>query len=318
MEHGNSGVHAVAVALYQSGGASSMVIGGLPLLMRAPIFGLFDLVYRLVKRYGSFTDLAADAATATMVRGAVAIAYRSPLAAQKIMHSIAAPIRAARGEDITQPLFFALASDSSADRGANKQELVYARTVSMGRSRTFFVGPQDLQAGRATAILVAYVMLRARLAVIQWIDRVFWCCVDEAAVMQSTANEVCGLLVRLQKEVLGYSVLVLVHANCHCADLAFRDAMDSNHAFLNHIADATNAVVKWYRNAPTRLRNLRRLSVSLHMCTVCVTAQQGYHPRSAQSAGVLHINVGGIGYQCVCRCNVRNKKLRPRVGCHSL
>ena len=135
-----SGVHAVAVALWKSGGASTTVIGALPLPVRAAIFDVFHLVYRPVKRYGSFTDLAADAAT--MVGGAVAPPYRSPLAAREIMHSIAAPIRAAREEDITQPSFFALVSGSSTDRGANKQELVYARTVSMGRSRTFFVGLQ--------------------------------------------------------------------------------------------------------------------------------------------------------------------------------
>ena len=57
--------------------------------------------------------------------------------------------------------------DSSTDWGANKQELVYARTVCMGRSRTFFVGLQDLQAGTAVAILAAYmqVMLCAGLPV---------------------------------------------------------------------------------------------------------------------------------------------------------
>ena len=141
-------MHVVAVALWQSGGASTTVIGGLPLLVRAAIFGLFHLVYQLVKRYGSFTDLAVDAATATMAGGAVAPAYCSPIAAREIMHSIAAPIRAARGEDITQPSFFALSSDSSTDRGANKQELVYARTVSMGRSRTFFVGLHNLAMSR--------------------------------------------------------------------------------------------------------------------------------------------------------------------------
>ena len=43
MEHENSGLHAVAVALWQSGGASTTVIGGLPLC--AAIFGLFHLAY---------------------------------------------------------------------------------------------------------------------------------------------------------------------------------------------------------------------------------------------------------------------------------
>ena len=39
VERGNSGVHAVAVALWQSGGASTTVIGGLSLPVRAAIFG---------------------------------------------------------------------------------------------------------------------------------------------------------------------------------------------------------------------------------------------------------------------------------------
>ena len=117
----------------------------------------------------------------------------------------------------------------------------------MGRSRTFFVGLQDLQPATAVAILAAckQVMLRAGLPVDQWIGRVFWYCADGAAVMQSAANGVCGLLVRLHKEVLGYSVLEPVHANCHRADLAFRDVMDSSHAILDHVADTTNAVVTW-------------------------------------------------------------------------
>ena len=267
VDHGNSSLHAMAVALWQSGGASTRVIGGLPLPVRAAIFGLFHLIYRLVKHYGSFTELAADAATATMVGGALVQAYRSPLTAGGVMHSVAAPIRAAREADVTQPSFFAPVSDILTDRGANKQELVYARTVSMGRSRTSFPGLQDLQAGTAVAIIAAYeqVMLRAGLPVDQWIGRVFWYCADGVAVMESTANGVYSLLVRLHKKVLGYSVPVRVHANCHRADLAFRDAMASSHAFVDHVAHTTNAVVTWYQNAPTPLRNLRCLSGSLHI-----------------------------------------------------
>ena len=50
VEHGNSSVHAVALALWQSGGAFTTV-GGLPLPVRAAIFGMFQLVYQLVKRF---------------------------------------------------------------------------------------------------------------------------------------------------------------------------------------------------------------------------------------------------------------------------
>ena len=92
-----------------------------------------------------------------------------------------------------------------------------------------------------------------------------WYCADGASVMQSDGNGVAGLLMKLQREVIGYSLLVPVHANCHRADLAFRDAMDSSHEFLDHVADTMNAIVVWYRNAPTRLRNLRRLSLALQI-----------------------------------------------------
>ena len=54
------------------------MIGGLPLPVRQAIVGLFHMVYRLVKRYGRFSQLAADAETATLVGGQVAPAYRSP------------------------------------------------------------------------------------------------------------------------------------------------------------------------------------------------------------------------------------------------
>ena len=126
--------------------------------------------------------------------------------------------------------FFALASDSPTDRAANKQELVCTRTMRACRSHTAFLGLQDLQAGTAVAIVAAYkhVMLRAGLPVDKWIRRVFWYCADGATIMQSTGNRVCGLLQKLAMEVPGRAVSVLVHANCHGADLAFREAMDGS------------------------------------------------------------------------------------------
>ena len=96
--HGNSGVHAVAMAPWESRGASATVNGGWPLPVRQAIFGLFHMVYRLVKRYGCFTQLAADGETATLVCGQVAPAYRSGAAALEIAHAIARPLRALVGE----------------------------------------------------------------------------------------------------------------------------------------------------------------------------------------------------------------------------
>ena len=93
--HGNWGVHVVGMAPWESGCASATVIGGLPLPVRKAIFGLFNMAYRLVKRYGSFKQLEADAETASLLRGEVAPAYRSPASAHEIAHAIARPIRLA-------------------------------------------------------------------------------------------------------------------------------------------------------------------------------------------------------------------------------
>ena len=149
----------------------------------------------------------------------------------------------------------------------NKQESVYTWTVSMGKSRTAFLGLQDLQDGSAVGILAAYtqVMLRAGVTVEEWISRVFWYCADGAVVMQSTENGVAALLMQLQCDVPGHSVIVPVHANCHRADLAFRDAMDSSHEFPDVVSNTMNLVVTWYNNTPTRLWNMRRMSWALEI-----------------------------------------------------
>ena len=267
LQHSNSGLHAVALALWESGGTSSTVIGGLPEQVRMAIFGWFMLVYRIVKRMAPFENLPGDAEVATMVGGTVAPAYRTRRQAVPIMHAITTPIRAAEGCVRKDVSFFALASNSSTDCGAHKAELIYTRTMRDGQSRTAFLGLQELQAGTAVTILGAYkqVILRAGLSVEQWVGRVFLYCADGASVMQSDGNGVAGLLMKLQQEVLGYSLLVPVHANCHRADLAFRDAMDSSHEFVDHVADTINAIVVWYRNAPTQLRNMRRLSLALQI-----------------------------------------------------
>ena len=49
------------------------------------------------------------------------------------------------------------------------------------------------------------VMLRAVLAVEEWIRSIFWYCADGALVMQATENGVAGLLMQLQRDVLGHS-----------------------------------------------------------------------------------------------------------------
>ena len=49
-EHNNCGVHCTSLALWESGGASTKVTGGLPEPVRNAITGLFQLVYRMAKR----------------------------------------------------------------------------------------------------------------------------------------------------------------------------------------------------------------------------------------------------------------------------
>ena len=75
LEHSNLGVHAVALAFWQSGGTSSTIIGGLPEPALNTIFGLFTLVYRIVKRMAPLEILPGDAEAATMGGGTVAPGY---------------------------------------------------------------------------------------------------------------------------------------------------------------------------------------------------------------------------------------------------
>ena len=124
----------------------------------------------------------------------MAPAYRSPAAARDIVRAIVRPIRAAGAEQVLHSALFALAADSSTDRTANKQDFVYARTMSASRSHSAFLGLQDLQVGTAVAAVAAckHVMLRAGLPLDQWIGQVFWYCAEGATAMQSTGKRVLG------------------------------------------------------------------------------------------------------------------------------
>ena len=76
---------------------------------------------------------------------------------------------------------------------------------------------------------------------------------------------------KLQTEVTGYAVLVLMHVICRCADLGFchgmasSHAMASSHTFLDTVADTINVAVLWYWSARTWLCNLRRIFHALHI-----------------------------------------------------
>ena len=99
--------------------------------------------------------------------GTVTPSYHSKGSVITVTHAIAASIRSVEAEAIETCTFFALACDSSMDRSANKQELVYTRTLGNGEIWTAFLGPRDLWDGAAASILAAYkqTMLHAGLRV---------------------------------------------------------------------------------------------------------------------------------------------------------
>ena len=169
--------------------------------------------------------------------GTVTPSYQSHDSVATITHAIAAPIRSVKGAAIASSNFFALAYDSSTDCSANKHHLVYTRSLRNGEARTAVLGLRNLRDGRAESLTAAYkeAMLHAGLPVEEWVARMFWYCANGAKVMMhSNGNGVAKLLMKLQEEVLGYRVVVPLHANCQHANcqrayLAFRNAMDDTH-----------------------------------------------------------------------------------------
>ena len=143
-QHGNSGLHCKSLALRESGGTSTTVIGTLPAPIRQAINGLFQLVYRMVKRGSPPAHIRGDAEALMLGGGTVPVSYHCRSSVRQIVHAIAAPIGFVEGEAIETLLFFALASDSSTDRSANKQELVYTRTLREGQVCTAFLGLWEL------------------------------------------------------------------------------------------------------------------------------------------------------------------------------
>ena len=254
-------------------------MGVLPPHCKNAIFGLFHLPYRIAKRGSPPFHLPGDAGALVLAGGTITPLYHSNDSAIEIVHAIAAPIRSAKGDAVRTSRFFALASDSSTHRAAHKQELIYTRTWCDAGITTSYLTLHKLQDGTVVGILAAYkqAVLHAGLPVDQWVTRLFWYCADGVEVMQSTGNGVAKLLMKLQANVLGYSVVIPVRTKCHGADLAFRDAMDSSHKFVDLVADMMGSVEAWFKNAPTCLCNLRRLAATI--IPICCIALWG--PRFA-------------------------------------
>ena len=265
-DHTKCGLHAKSLALWNSAGASSSVVGALPSPVQSCIRGLFAAVYRIAERDGAFNDLPGDAELVTLTGGSITPSYQGQTASVTILHAIAAPYRADEGAAIMASQFFGLTSDSCTDRGARKEELLYTRTVRNGVVTTSYLGCEYLKSGDAGAIVASYkrALLRAGAPVEEWVARLFWYCVDGADVMQCANTGVLGRLRSLQTELLGFSVVVPFHANCHRADLAFRDAMAAgNYGFLDIVADGMQAIALHWNHAPARLGVLRTMCDAL-------------------------------------------------------
>ena len=125
--------------------------------------------------------------------GTVTPSYHSRSSVRQIVHAIAAPIRFVEGEAIETSLFFAVASDSSTDRSANKQVLVYTRTLRKGQVYTAFLGLWQLRDGTRHSIVAAYKQTMLK-PVEKWVSRIFRYRADGAEVMRATGNGVAGLL----------------------------------------------------------------------------------------------------------------------------
>ena len=135
-----------------------------------------------------------------------------------------------------QPLlrapYVALMSDSCTDRSA-KKELLYVRPPEGTQSKPRFFSIQAREAGDTKSILCVYkvVFELASIPLELWVLRLVWLCTDGANVMISTNASVVGLLRSLQEEVARQSYFVTMHANCHRADLAIKDALKEAHVF---------------------------------------------------------------------------------------
>ena len=74
-DHTKCGLHAKALALWTSGGASLSVVGALPSGVQFAMQGLFAIVYCVAKRDGNFTNVAGDGELVSLVGGSITPSY---------------------------------------------------------------------------------------------------------------------------------------------------------------------------------------------------------------------------------------------------
>ena len=81
--------------------------------------------------------------------------------------------------------------------------------------------------------------------------------------MSGAKAGVVALLRALQQEVTGEAYFVAMHANCHRADLAFKDALKEAHVFLDVLNDGLQHAAAYYNKAPARLKCFKGIASEL-------------------------------------------------------
>ena len=199
----------------------------------------FRLICGTLKCHGMLRDVARDAEAATLNAVNMFQAYHRAIA--EILQHVAMNVRIGDAQPLMQTPCFALTSDScTAKKSAKKEELLYVRLPQGTQIDTRFCSMQALGAGDTKSILRVYkaVFELASVPFELWVRCFVWLCNDGANVMTGTKTGVVGLLRSLQEEVTGQSYFGAMHANCHRANLPFKDALKEAHIFPDVLNDA--------------------------------------------------------------------------------
>ena len=117
---------------------------------------IFGNVHRIVLRRAFLTDLAGDAEVMDIIVSTVLPGYRSFPSARIILKFIARPLCTKQADAIERSPFMALSSDSSTDRAAKKEEMIWVRVITDYKTATTFFSCQALPGGDAHSIVTAY------------------------------------------------------------------------------------------------------------------------------------------------------------------
>ena len=186
------------------------------------------------------------------------------------MRFVVHPFRASQGAIVAGCEFFAVTSDLCTDCSSKKQELFYVRTVVDARMVTNFFACQPLPWGNANGTITALKrsMAAAGVDLEMWLPKIFFYCGDGASVVQGEHGGVVAILGELQQQVTGYNVIVPYHVSCHRCDLAFKAAMQLDHAFLDLLGDTLQSAASFWNNAPSRRKTLQTVAQSLEVAAL--------------------------------------------------